>query len=377
MSPSVFVQLVVPVGLNLLLLVLIVRIYVSMRRMAARRHVFTLHLRACVRLQLPLDEALGRYGGAPREIRGMLKKTHRALQRGEALSEALSCSWACIPSWYVRMIQVGERHGNLAEVLDRLLAVDSRDEELRMSLVERLLYPVVLCGALGLVGGLMLLFLVPRLDDMMAEMDLPALSADLPLVTVTIGLANILVIGLALLALLACPIPFGPNLERPFSGFFRLKHLLRRFTPYLGNQYLHAACGRWAATTGMLLEVGTRLPAAVIESASIESDPLFRDRAQHWMGGVREGERLSALLEQTGFVPRSLVWQVQLSEGTEALPETLQRVGQQIVRELHQRYYLFLHFVIPFVVLLIGYAVATICIGVFRSIVSISYGCLM
>lgn len=360
---------------------LLVHIYVSLRRSSARREIFTLHLRALARLQLPLHEGLANSNGTPREIARLMRKTSEELEQGAPLAAILAGRWACIPSWYARVVGIGERHGNLAEVLDRVLMADSRSEELRVRLFERLLYPLLLCFALIAILTGIFTFVVPHFMDMFED-----LGVELPLTTkILLSVADFLYgfwmmppvmlpLGiLALAALLILPFPWGRDLEEHIWPLLWLRYRLLRFVPFLGRQHLRAACGRWATTVSLLLDVGCPLPDAVAEASLVESDPCFGWAAQRWAERVSGGERLGDVLAGTRFVPRSFVWQVQAAEGGPSFAAVLREAGEREVDRVRQQVGRLVRAVTPLLVLIIGSVVGLFCIAIFDCLTAITY----
>jgi type II secretory pathway component PulF len=359
-------------------ILLMAAIYVSLRRSSARREVFTLHLRACVRLQLPLDKALAQSEGAPAEIGAMMRKTSRQLEGGVPLGVALAGQWACIPSWYTRMVQIGERYGNLADVLDRVVEADSRAEELRVRLFERILYPLFLCSFLISILSALIIWIIPSFVDMFKDM-----GVELPLSTKILFAGSAFftympVVGIAIWALLIAavlilPFPWGRNLEQRFWPLFRLRYQLLRFVPFLGKYHVRAACGRWATTVSMLLDAGCPLPDAVEEASRVESDPRFRKTAGRWAELVRGGERLGDVIADTTFVPRSFVWQVKTAEGGRHFPDVLRQVGENEVVRVQMQVGRLVRAITPFLVLVIGSVVGFVCTSIFACLAKLTY----
>ena len=367
-------------------ILLLSAIYISLRRSSARREIFTLHLRACARLQLPLHEALAEWKGAPPEIGRMMRKTSWKLEGGFPLGAALAGQWACIPSWYTRMVQIGESHGNLADVLDRVVLADSRAEELRVRFFERIFYPLFLCLFLITILSTIIIFVIPSFMDMFMD-----LGAELPLSTKILlivadsvvsytpvfGMGGLLIpLGLAILAVLVLPFPWGRNLEELLWPLVLIRYGILRFIPFVGKLHMWAACGRWATTVSMLLDAGCPLPDAVEEASRVESDPRFRKTAGRWARRVRAGERLGDVLADTRFVPRSFVWQVKTAEGGRHFADVLRQVGEYEVAKIHVQAGRLVRAITPFLVLVIGSVVGFVCTSIFALLAKLTYAVL-
>ena len=351
-------------------------LYHSLRRGTARREIFTQLLRTCARLQLPLHEALRRTSGAPREVARMMRRTAGELEQGASLGVALDGTWACIPTWYSRMVMIGESHGNLADVLDRVLVFDSRSEKIRLGMFERLLYPLMLLSMLTFILTGVVIYIIPSFVDMLEELgqDLPwATRALLTAVDLWMVFGWVPVLLGGWLLLIVVPYPWGRNWERVFWPWFWLKYRVRRFLPYVGKRYARAACGRWAATVSMLLDAGCNLPEAMQEAAEVESDPWFRKVTRRWQEQVQGGERLDAVLRRSRFVPRVLAWQVAGAEGGAHFATTLLQAGEYEVRSAVRDAGVVTRALTPCLVLIVGATVGLVALAMFQPLTAIMY----
>jgi len=364
-----------PVALVVLGMLGLAWVYVAMRRMALRREVFTLYVRACARLQLPLDQALWASAGAPREVGRMMRETSLELRAGEPLALALDGKWSCIPHWYTQMLAIGELHGNLADVLDRILKADARAEEMRMNIFDRLLYPLVLCSFSVLVMQFVIVFILPNylgmFQDMGVQPDRLWLLYDLGGLWVVLGSALWVAMAAMLGALV--PLPWGPRWIDSFEPFVLAESLLHRCVPYFRKLYTRAACGRWATTVSMLVEAGCPLPDAMDEAAKVERDRWFIKTAARWADRVRNGEKLGLVLADTRFVPRSLVWQVRIAEGGADFTSALRQAGERQIEHLHRQVGAYIKALIPFLVVALGLLIGWLAISMFQCLLDITY----
>ncbi|MHC4885910.1 MAG: type II secretion system F family protein [Planctomycetota bacterium] len=352
---------------NLPVVLLLCWIYTAMRRGLTRRRLFTLHLRACVRMDIPLVEALKAFTGTPGEVARIMKKAARRIEQGESLAEALHSRWRCLPFWYTEMLHIGEERNCLAEVLNRLLTIDIEEEQVQMKLVERMVHPLLLLLSMSSLAFLISLTIIPRLAMMAFELGAHSLSfghATSVLNWVGIGALVLTLVTLALI-----PIPWGRNYAARFPRLFAPKHYLRRMTPYLGRRYLEGAVGRWAAVVSMMLDAGEPLPVAMKEALEIETDPIFNRQAQGWVQRVEEGTPLSQAMAQTRFVPRLLLWQIETAEGGATLSQALYQSGMEVVQRLRRDFGTLLQLVAPLITIAVGYGVGLVCMEIFHMLI--------
>lgn len=352
-----------------------IALYIAMRRRAARRELFTLRLRACARLRLPLKEALSNPAGAPREVAQIMRETAKKVKGGQRLSEALDGQWACLPWWYTRTLAVGEASGNLAEVFDVLVQTDERAEDRRLDYFTELLYPVGLLFMITSVMEVLFIYVVPQFRNMFHEMGMTPDTLQSALMTFQALFSQ--VAPLVLLALYAVlfsliPFPWGPFWGR-FVPVRWLTWLCRRLIPPLGRAHLRAASARWAGMVSLMLDAGTPLPRAVEIAAEVESDSKFRKAAERWSESVSSGIPLSAALAEDRFVPRSMVWQLRCAEGGSEVPKVLREAGERETAFLQKKAGNFVRMLTPFFVLAAGIVVGLVCVGLFQYFLTILY----
>ena len=77
-------------------------------------------------------------------MKKVLLRIRKAVYEGSTLSEAMEASEGIFPNLLVYMIQTGEASGRLDEILDRLAAYYSREEELAGKVRAAMTYPLIL-----------------------------------------------------------------------------------------------------------------------------------------------------------------------------------------------------------------------------------------
>ncbi len=365
-------------------------IHARVCRDARKRMIFTKYLRACVRLQLPLDEAMANFSGTPREIRKWMAQVWHALESGCSLAQSLAGGGqdpeytilpprSLVPYWYVRMIDLGERTGALSRSMDLVLVADSRQEELRKKLLDAVMYPVIVCIAIGIVCAATYWGALKFMNRCFIENgELPAqtIQGFVATAELTLQVSMICIAGMVILIIWSCLLwTPGYACARPLQqirrAFMRILHA--RSMPFLGRLFWRTACGRWAITTSMLLEAGSSLPDAMRDAAGVEDDQGFAALASEWSARVRNGEKLSMVLVEEPLMPRALIWQVRAAEGGADFIAALRRAGEREVMYMHGRMNVWLRLLGPVMILVVGYGVGTIYINLFRPIIHSVY----
>lgn len=385
--PQDLLKTAIQLGFIALPFLVVLLFLLSLRRNIQRRRVFTCHLRALVRLQLPLEQGLACTGRAVGHIRSMMRVIGRRLEEGLTLADAIGSRYAILPDWYVRMIEVGEQNGTLEHSLDCILDADEDRENTHADLLQRLLYPLAVLTVCGWIFMMIILFIVPKFRYMFEEMNQPAprLAYLVPVVDFLVRFWYLFPLGFGLLALwvfAVFPFPWGPRLCRNLSllrtfryGVSSARYALSRLCPSLFRQVYRPLFARWAVTVGALLKAGCTLPQALEEAVSAEGDPHFSAEASDWADRVKRGESLGAVLEQSPLAPGELVWHIKSTETGESLPEALQQVGRRMAERMRRRYGIFISALTPLLILLVGLVIGYVCWALFGTLVDIVHGC--
>ncbi|MFW6143592.1 MAG: type II secretion system F family protein, partial [Patescibacteria group bacterium] len=144
------------------------------------RVTFTRQLATMVGSGLPLTQALDilaeQAGESP--FGEVLRKILVRVEGGSPLSDAMAEHPDVFPETYTALISAAEASGALQKVLERLATNLEKRAQLKRDVKGALFYPAIILGAMFLVGGLLLIFVLPKLKDMYSSFD-----ASLPLVT--------------------------------------------------------------------------------------------------------------------------------------------------------------------------------------------------
>ena len=112
------------------------------------------------------------------QARALLAAVRDRVREGRPLSAAMVAVSAQVTPFEQAVMEVGERTGGMNEALDRLAAFLEEQEKLREKLMTALLYPCVVVSLAVVIGGLVLVFMLPMVQRLFAETNLK-----LPLLT--------------------------------------------------------------------------------------------------------------------------------------------------------------------------------------------------
>lgn len=109
-------------------------------------------------------------------MKKVLLRIRKAVYEGSTLSEAMEATEGIFPNLLVYMIQTGEASGRLDEMLDRLAAYYSREEELAGKVRAAMTYPLILLFVTICCSIFLLTAVLPQFAAMLQGARLPALT---------------------------------------------------------------------------------------------------------------------------------------------------------------------------------------------------------
>jgi general secretion pathway protein F len=221
--------------------------------------VFAEQLRDLLVAGLSVIEALDTLQrGSADTSRPVLASLTASLRSGEALSQALAAS-ALFPSLLVSLVRASELTSNLPQALSRFIEHEQRVAELRHRLASLAIYPLMLTGVGSGVLFFLLFYVMPRFARVFEGMsgELPWSARAMVWWAGLLSSSGWLFMGLGALATLAALALLSLPAARG-----RLSIRVLQWAPL--RQPLRAyVLARWYRTTGMLIEGGIAMPAAV------------------------------------------------------------------------------------------------------------------
>jgi len=254
-----------------------------------------------------------------KRLRRVLIEMISDLQQGRYFSEAVERHKGVFPDLYPRLIEVGERTGNLETVLRQLATYLEKEETLIRQIRGAMAYPsFVLLLAFGLVF-LMLTVALPPMMGLFRSFD-----AELPLPTrVLIALTDLcsaykfhIAGGIGLLAIAVV------LLLRNERGRVAVDRILLK-VPLVGRVIVQGAVARMCASMSTLLQAGLALPEIMAMIIRTQSNRVIQSALGEVRRGLLQGHGLSGPLAEHDVFPKMLVQMVRVGEETGALDSNM------------------------------------------------------
>ena len=260
------------------------------------------------------------------QARTLLAAARDAVREGRPLSAAMAAVSPQVTPFEQAVMEVGERTGGMNAALERLATFLEEQEKLREKLLTSLLYPCVVVTLAVVIGGLVLVFLLPMVQRLFTEAHL-----QLPLLT-KIMLAGGRTLG-ALLLLLAAAAAAGSAWFRrrlQADADLRLRVDRRVFSiPLIGGGWRNLASLRFVRVLGLLLERGVGLIESVPMAGRASGSAWLADCARRETEAMGQGKPLVEVIRGIRPLHPSLAAWVQAGEAGGNLTGLLDNAAQR------------------------------------------------
>jgi type II secretory pathway component PulF len=328
---------------------------------------------AMARAGLPLDKGLA---ALAREMnRGQLQNVTEELAldlaKGHTLPEALDRQGGRVPPFYGALVTAGVRTGRIGEVLSTLTAYTRSMSDLRNSILEAMLYPIlVIVFALGLMT-LLLTSVIPQFEKIYRDFGM-----SLPIVTqwaLVLGHYSTVIILTPVIVVVVLVILW--LWMRATAAGQRTWARLVYSVPLVGTLLRASRLAGFTDLLAIMVEHEVPLPEAFRMAGQASSDPLTAYSAQQVYEELGLGRALGDALQSHGLVPEWVAWMVGTGQQRGALGSTLRQIAVMYRQQAEARAAMLRNFLPSFlIVLTAGIFVAIFVFALFAPMIKLLEG---
>jgi general secretion pathway protein F len=331
---------------------------------------FTQELSTLIKAGLTLDRSLSIISEITENehLKTVTQELLKDVRGGKSFSEALANHSGVFNRLYVNMVKAGEAGGVMDVVLERLVDFLERSQELKETVKNAMIYPVVLISVMGIVVSLMLIFVVPKfvsIFDMMGQ-EIPLPTQILLSFSMIIKNYWWLILGLSL----ACYYWFKryTNTEK---GRLNWDSALLKIA-LIKNLILKIEVARFSRTLGTLINSGVPLLQALAIVKEIIGNVVISNSIITVQKAVKEGKGVSLPMRSTGIFPSLAMHMIRVGEETGSMEEMLMRVADTYDREVQNTVKRFIALLEPALILIMSLLVGFIVLSIVWAIFSIN-----
>ncbi len=296
-----------------------------------------------------------------------IKAVRDEVRNGALLSDAFGHQ-NIFPPIYVTSVLAGEKSGALGEVLDRYITYQKLALAIRKKLLMSLIYPALLLTLVICLMVFLVTYVVPNFAELYRSM-----QAKLPIATeilIEIGTTSRNYVLFGFIGLILAGVAFRFWARTP-SGQIRMDRIRLR-TPVVGEIWIKYQVAQFSRVLSTLLVGGIPLVQALDTAASSLGTNLLKKTLEKAGKMVKEGQALSASLQQTGIFPSLSIDMIEVGESTGALPAMLSSVAEFYEDDVSTRMTAVLALIEPAIMIFMGCFVTFVLVALYLPIFSLA-----
>ena len=327
---------------------------------------FTDRLVPLLEANISLDRALGILGDDRENaaIGGLATELRRGLHEGRKLSDLIKERGRMFPPLYSGIVEAGEEAGALAQVMAQLRTFLMEADELRSFLISASIYPAFIATAGVLMLAFILGVIIPKFARSMAGAGIQSTAT-----TILLGLSGalqsywwVILVVIALLVFLILQLRNPGSPIRTTYDNWILK------TPLAGRLVMYSNISRLARTMAILMRSGVHLLDTVSIASRVVQNSTIRESIAGLSGDLRQGQKLSAALAQSKYIPPLMLKMIAVGEETGSVDTMLDRVADRYESDMRKSVKRLLSFFEPAVIVVLGLCVGFIVVLMFLAI---------
>ncbi len=275
------------------------------------------------------------------------------VEGGATLSSALARHPRVFDDFFINIIRAGETSGKLDEVLLYLAEQREKDYDLMSKIRGAMIYPIFIVGGLGVVGVIMMIFVLPKLTETLAQS-----GTELPLTTKILIFTSDFMINYWWLLLIAAAGLIGgfQLLVRTPSGRYGWDKLKLKF-PIFGSMIQEIIIVRFARSLNTLTNGGVPLTKSLEIVSTVVGNAVYRDLVKETAREVEDGNPIATVFLQSPDVPAMVSQMMNLGERTGKLEDILDKLANFYGREVSNKVANMVALIEPLIMIILGVAV--------------------
>jgi len=277
-----------------------------------------------------------------------------AVDGGSRLSEAFAKHPKVFSQFYVSMIKSGETAGKIDEVLNYLADQQEKDFDLISKTRGAMIYPAFIILALVIVGFIMMVFVVPKLTEVIAES-----GAELPTTTkMLIATSDFMKAYWWIFIGGAVGGFFGLRYYRKTGAGRKQTDYILLKTPIFGPlifQKLYLV--RFTRSLSTLISGGVSLTEALKITSEVVGNEVYKDIVNRTIKEVEEGNSIATVFLNSSVVPNMVSQMLAVGEQTGRLDTVLNKLSEFYAREVDNAVGNLVTIIEPVILMVMGVAV--------------------
>lgn len=319
---------------------------------------FVVNLSQLLSAGLPLFESLEllKNQASVRAMKEMIAGCLDRLREGKAFSVAVQDYKGFFDERFVAMLESGEQSGSLAEAMEVLVKALEKEQAKKKKLFGLLFYPAMLLLFAGVVMAVVLLFVIPSLEELFGTLSGSGFTG------LVFGFSKALREHggelLAVVSMLAAGLFFYRR---------KAKESLEKIVlalPHLRNLFIENSLAEFCLTLSMLLKAGVPLLEALAICERRTKAGTQKAFLQKSMAEIQEGISFSRSLEGNKQLPPFFAKMIAASEDTGTMQEACAKLSSYFEEAAQGKIEKLMAIAQPLILIIMGAFIAAIMLAV-------------
>jgi general secretion pathway protein F/type IV pilus assembly protein PilC len=302
----------------------------------------------------------------------VLEDVYARVQEGSTLGDAMARHPRAFGELGTSIVRAGGEGGFLEEALERLARFTEQQDELKGRVVGALAYPAILAILGTVVVNVLVIFFVPKFEDLFARLKE---RGELPFLTTALLTVSKFGQTYGWLVLIALVIAGGfarKKLQTPEGRMWLDRWRLK--LPVVSGIYLSMAVSRFCRVLGTLLTGGVPIVRSLEISADSTGNRVLSTAVRDAAENISAGQSLAEPLKECGQFPADVVEMISVGEQSNSLEKVLPHIADTLERDTWRRLDLFVRLLEPLMLMIMAGIVLVVVIALLVPVLKMSAG---
>jgi len=275
------------------------------------------------------------------------------VEGGAPLSDCLAKRPKIFSNFFVSVVKSGERSGKLDEVLNYLADEIGKDYDMIAKIRGSMIYPAVVMVGMVVIGIVMMVFVLPKLMDVMTET-----GTALPVATrILIAISNFMTGYWWLLIILFVGLLFVIKIALSSRTGRWIFDAMTLRLPVFGKLFQKILLVRFCRSMNTLLLGGVSIENSLSIAGDVVSNMTYKSLVNQTIKEVEDGNSISIVFLDSPLIPKMVSYMMQVGEETGKLDVVFNKVSEFYNREIDNMLANMMSLLEPLVMILIGVGV--------------------
>ncbi|MBI2411537.1 MAG: type II secretion system F family protein [Candidatus Kerfeldbacteria bacterium] len=301
-------------------------------------------------------------------LRRVITDVANEVDGGARLSSSLHRHSHIFDDFFVYMIRAGETTGQLDDVLTYLADQKEKDYALVSRMISALIYPAFIVVVLVGIFIFMMIYVLPKLLDVVASSGAQLPWATRALITVSTAFQQYWWVLLSFVVILI--VVYTVLRSRPQGQYFLDRGLLH--IPVIGNIFRKIYLARMSRSMANLLAAGVPVNRSIEIISDIVGNATYKQILLQVRKDVEAGHSLSSALGKSKYIPPMMTQMMNVGEETGRLDQILTKVADFYTGEVNSLTGALVSLIEPVIIILLGAGILVLVLGILMPIYAIT-----